>query len=140
MREMTHLKIVLKGIMHPKDAEIAVNYCDAIWVSNHGGRQLDGVESTINVLPSIKAAVGNKVPIFVDGGVRTGNDVFKCLALGADYVFVARPVAYSLIFGYEGVNKLVNILEDELKRCMILVGCRKLTDIKAGSIVPEPHL
>ncbi len=137
---MTHLKIVLKGIMHPKDAEIAVNYCDAIWVSNHGGRQLDGVESTINVLPSIKAAVGNKVPIFVDGGVRTGNDVFKCLALGADYVFVARPVAYSLIFGYEGVNKLVNILEDELKRCMILVGCRKLTDIKAGSIVPEPHL
>lgn len=134
------MKIVLKGIMHPKDAEIAVNYCDAIWVSNHGGRQLDGVESTINVLPSIKAAVGNKVPIFVDGGVRTGNDVFKCLALGADYVFVARPVAYSLIFGYEGVNKLVNILEDELKRCMILVGCRKLTDIKAGSIVPEPHL
>lgn len=110
IREMTHLKIVLKGIMHPKDAEIAVNYCDAIWISNHGGRQLDGVESSINVLPSIKAAVGNKLPIFVDGGVRTGTDVFKCLALGANYVFVGRPVAYSLVYGYEGVSKLVNIL------------------------------
>lgn len=112
VREMTHLKVVLKGILHPKDAEIAVNYCDAIWVSNHGGRQLDGVESTINVLPSIKAAVGKKVPIFVDGGVRTGNDIFKCLALGADYVFVGRPVAYSLIYGTDGVRKLVKILED----------------------------
>lgn len=111
IRENTKLKIVLKGIMHPLDAKIAVDYCDAIWVSNHGGRQLDGISSTINILPSIKAAVGNKRPIFVDGGVRTGNDVYKCLALGADYVFIARPVAYSLVFGYEGVTKLVRILE-----------------------------
>ena len=96
--------------MHPRDAEIAIKYCDAIYVSNHGGRQLDGVQSTINVLPLIKNAVGTKVPIFVDGGVRTGNDIFKCLALGANYVFVGRPLAYSLVFGYDGVKKLVDIL------------------------------
>ena len=98
--------------MNPKDAEIAVNYCDAIWVSNHGGRQLDSVSSTINVLPYIKRAVGNKVPIFIDGGVRTGNDIFKCLAFGADYVFLGRPVQYSMTFGKEGTQKLIKILED----------------------------
>jgi (S)-2-hydroxy-acid oxidase len=96
--------------MHPKDAEIAVDYCDAIWLSNHGGRQLDGISSTIDVLPFIKSVVGNRLPIFIDGGVRTGNDVFKCLALGADYLLLGRPLAYSLVFGYEGVTKLVRIL------------------------------
>lgn len=126
--------------MHPKDAEIAIDHCDAIWVSNHGGRQLDGISSTINILPAIKGAVGHQIPIFIDGGVRTGNDLYKCLALGADYVFVGRPVAYSLIFGYEGVKKLVAILEDELKRALILVGCQSLKDIKASTIVPEPTL
>jgi isopentenyl diphosphate isomerase/L-lactate dehydrogenase-like FMN-dependent dehydrogenase len=110
IRSITKLKIVLKGIMHPKDAQIAIDYADAIWVSNHGGRQLDGVSSTINILPLIKSAVGDKIPILMDGGVRTGNDVFKCLALGANYVLVARPVAYSLLFGEAGVTKLVRIL------------------------------
>ena len=103
IRSLTNLKIVLKGIMNPKDAEIAVNFCDAIWISNHGGRQLDSISSTISILPSIKAVVRDKVPIFIDGGVRTGNDVFKCLALGADYVFLGRPVQYSMMFGKEGV-------------------------------------
>jgi isopentenyl diphosphate isomerase/L-lactate dehydrogenase-like FMN-dependent dehydrogenase len=140
IRSMTKLKIILKGILHPKDAEIALNYCDAIWVSNHGGRQLDGISSTINMLPMIKSAVGNKIPIFMDGGVRTGNDIYKCLALGADYVFIGRPLAYSLAFGYEGVKKLVKILEDELNRVLILVGSHSLKEIKATSIVPEPTL
>jgi len=97
---MTNLKIVLKGIMHPKDAALAVDYCDAIWISNHGGRQLDSISSTINILPNIKAAVGDKIPIFIDGGIRTGNDIYKCIALGANYVFLARPIAYCLVFGY----------------------------------------
>ena len=140
IREKTRLKIILKGIMHPKDAEIATNFCDAIWVSNHGGRQQDSISSTIDILPSIKGAVGNKIPILIDGGIRTGNDIFKCLALGADYVFVGRPVPYSLVFGYLGVKKMVEILEDELKRCMILVGSHNLKDITAESIVPEPTL
>ena len=99
IRKLTKLKIILKGVMNPRDAEKGVDYCDAIWVSNHGGRQLDTVSSTIDILPSIKAAVGGRVPIFVDGGVRTGNDIYKCLALGADFVFVGRPVLFSLIHG-----------------------------------------
>jgi isopentenyl diphosphate isomerase/L-lactate dehydrogenase-like FMN-dependent dehydrogenase len=112
IRNITKLKIILKGVMHPNDAEIALSYCDAIWISNHGGRQLDGISSTINILPLIKSKIGDKIPIFIDGGVRTGNDIFKCLALGANYVFLARPVAYSLVFGFEGVDKLVKILAD----------------------------
>lgn len=140
IRSLTNLKIVLKGIMHPKDAIIALDYCDAIWVSNHGGRQLDGISSTINILPLIKAAVGDRIPLLIDGGVRTGNDIFKCLALGATYVLLGRPLAYSLVFGEEGVTKLVTILQDELHRALTLVGCRTLKDIKAESVVPEPRL
>jgi isopentenyl diphosphate isomerase/L-lactate dehydrogenase-like FMN-dependent dehydrogenase len=88
--------------MHPKDAVIAIDYCDAIYVSNHGGRQLDTVPATIEVLPSIVAAVREiniSIPILIDGGIRTGNDIFKCLALGASFVFIARPVAYALVKG-----------------------------------------
>ena len=140
IRATTKLKIVLKGIMHPKDAALAVDYCDAIWISNHGGRQLDTLPATIDVLPSIKLVVGNKIPIFIDGGIRTGNDLFKCLALGADYVFIGRSVQYSLALGEEGVRKMVAILEDELRRCMVLVGCHSLREIQAESIVPEPSL
>jgi isopentenyl diphosphate isomerase/L-lactate dehydrogenase-like FMN-dependent dehydrogenase len=99
IRENTKLKIILKGIMHPEDARIAKNFCDAIWVSNHGGRQLDTVAATIDILPLIRAAVGKETEVYVDGGVRSGNDIFKCIALGADYVFVGRPVAYSLLYG-----------------------------------------
>lgn len=88
----------------------------------------------------MKRVVEGKVPIFIDGGIRSGNDIFKCLALGADYVFFARPMAYSLVFGYEGVTKLVKILEDELRRTMILVGCKNIREISAKCIVPEPSL
>jgi len=70
--------------------------------------------------------VQGKVPIFIDGGIRTGNDIFKCLALGADYVFIGRPFIYSLLLGYEGATKCMKILEEELRRCMVLVGCHSL--------------
>ena len=73
---------------------------------------MDGVSSTIDILPSIRLAVGPNVTVFVDGGVRTGNDLFKCLALGANYVFVGRPVQFSMVFGRQGVAKMVEILED----------------------------
>lgn len=126
--------------MNPKDAEKAVEYCDAIWVSNHGGRQLDTVAPTIYILPEIKRIVQEKIPIFIDGGIRTGNDVFKCLAFGANYVFIGRPLIYSLVFGYEGVLKCLNILEDELKRCMVLVGCHSIKEIKSEFICPQPLL
>lgn len=132
IRKLTKLKIVLKGILHPQDAAIAVNYCDAIYISNHGGRQLDTVPATIEVLPQITAVVrklNKDFPILIDGGVRTGNDIFKCLALGANFVFIGRPVAYSLIQGEEGVDHMVNILRDELTRCMILNGTKSLREI-----------
>lgn len=101
---------------------------------------MDGISAPINILPLIKGAVGDKIPIFIDGGVRTGNDIFKCLALGANYVFIGRPIAYSLVLGYEGLTKLVRILEDELNRVLILVGYKSLKEIKANCIVPEPTL
>ena len=126
--------------MNPKDAEIAVNFCDAIWISNHGGRQLDSVAATIDILSAVKSVVGTRLPIFIDGGVRTGNDVFKCLALGADYVFLGRPVQYSMTWGEEGLAKMVKILEDELRRAMVLVGCHCIGEITAEHIVPEPLL
>ena len=77
IRKVTKLKIVLKGILHHEDAKIATKYCDAIWISNHGGRQLDGVPSPVQVLPIIRAAVGKDFQVYVDGGVRTGNDILK---------------------------------------------------------------
>ena len=73
--------------------------CDCIWVSNHGGRQLDTVMPTVEALAGLKAVVGDQIPIFVDGGIRGGNDIFKCIALGADVVFLGRGMLYSLVEG-----------------------------------------
>lgn len=87
---------------------------DALWVSNHGGRQLDCVSATIDILPEIVRCVKEKYPkveVYIDGGVRRGSDVFKCLALGADYVFLGRPVVYSLVQGEEGLQRMVHILK-----------------------------
>lgn len=132
LRKQTNLKIVLKGILHPKDAEIATKYCDAIYVSNHGGRQLDTVPATIEALPAVVAAVraqNSLTPILFDGGILTGGDIFKALALGASYVFVGRPVAYALVEGETGVQNMVNILEEELVRTMALNGACSLREI-----------
>lgn len=93
--------------------------------------------ATIEVLPQISAVVrklNKDFPILIDGGIRTGNDIFKCLALGADFVFVGRPVAYSLIQGEEGVDNMVGILRDELTRCMVLNGTKSLGEINTQYI------
>lgn len=87
---------------------------------------MDGVPAPVEVLPQIRAAVGNSFEVYADGGVRTGNDILKSLALGANYVFVGRPISYCLTFGYEGVKKMVDILADELRRGMILTGCNRI--------------
>ncbi len=76
------------------------------------------------MLPIIRAAVGKDFEVYVDGGVRTGNDILKSIALGANYVFIGRPISYCLTFGYDGVKKMVEILADELRRGMILTGCK----------------
>src|SRR5271168_754906 len=117
--------IILKGILDPEDAKRAVQTnIDGILVSNHGGRQLDSVTSTIRALPKIVDAVQGKVPVFMDGGIRSGLDVLKALALGAKACFVGRAWAYALgAAGEAGVRDMLDILREELKVAMVLTGC-----------------
>ena len=123
--------IVLKGILDPQDARAAVDAgADGIVVSNHGGRQLDGVASSISALPSVVAAVGGAIPVLVDSGVRSGSDVLKALALGADAVLLGRAWAWALAAGGEaGVADMLAMLRRELETAMTLAGC---TDIRAA--------
>lgn len=117
-------KLVLKGIMDEDDARLAADTgADAIIVSNHGGRQLDGAPSSISVLPSIVAAVGDRVEVFVDGGIRSGQDVLKVLSFGARAAFVGRAYTYGLgAGGRAGVDRVIEILKNEFDQSMALTG------------------
>lgn len=136
LRKSTSMKIILKGIMAPEDARLVVEHgADAIVVSNHGGRQLDCVPSTLEVLPHITKAVDGKIPVLFDGGVRRGSDIFKAIALGADLVLIGRPVIWGLGYkGQEGVETVVNILERELSRTMALAGVTNVADIRKATV------
>jgi len=130
IRERWHGRLVVKGILHPGDA---VKCCalgaDAIIVSNHGGRQLDGALSPLRALPGIIAACG-AVPVLMDSGVRRGSDVLKALALGARMVFIGRPFMYAAAIGEEaGVRHAIRILMDEIDRDMALLGLISLTNL-----------
>lgn len=141
IRSITSLPIILKGILTPEDARLAVQHgAQGILVSNHGGRQLDGVPATIDVLPEIvKAVQGTGVEVYVDGGVRLGTDVLKALALGARAVFVGRPVLWGLAYkGEEGVTAVLQMLRDELKIAMALAGCASLKDITPSLVITHP--
>jgi L-lactate dehydrogenase (cytochrome) len=118
-------KIILKGILDPEDAKRAIETnIDGILVSNHGGRQLDSVTSTIRALPKVVDAVRGRVPVFMDGGIRSGLDVLKALSLGAKACFVGRAWAYALgAAGEEGVRDMLDILKEELRVAMVLTGC-----------------
>jgi L-lactate dehydrogenase (cytochrome) len=118
-------KMILKGILDPEDAKRAVQTnIDGILVSNHGGRQLDSVTSTIKALPKVVDAVQGKVPVFMDSGIRSGLDVLKALALGAKACFVGRAWAYALgAAGEAGVRNMLEILREELEVAMVLTGC-----------------
>jgi 4-hydroxymandelate oxidase len=132
IREQTPgLPLLLKGILTGEDAALAVEAgVDAIVVSNHGARQLDGVPATITVLPEIVEAVAGRIPVLMDGGVRRGTDVLKALALGASAVLVARPAAWGLaVAGEQGVVDVLEMLRAELRNAMILSGCRTVHDI-----------
>jgi L-lactate dehydrogenase (cytochrome) len=122
-------KLILKGIMDPEDAELAVQSgADALIVSNHGGRQLDGTISSIAALPAIDAAVGDRIEVFMDGGIRSGMDVLKALALGAKGVFIGRAYIYGLgAMGEAGVAKALECIRKELDVSMALCG---LTDVR----------
>ncbi|KAG6961231.1 hypothetical protein JG688_00009209 [Phytophthora aleatoria] len=131
LKSITKLPIVAKGILTSEDAVMAVESgCEGILVSNHGARQLDGVAATIDALPAIIQAVGDRAEVYMDGGVRRGTDVFKALALGARAVFVGRPVLFGLAHsGEAGVSSVLRILNDELKHAMLFSGTASLADI-----------
>jgi L-lactate dehydrogenase (cytochrome) len=127
-------KLVVKGVLDPRDAEIAIaEGVDGLIVSNHGGRQLDGAVSPLDVLPAIASAVAQRVPVLMDGGVRRGTDVIKALALGADLVLVGRPFLYAAaVGGREGVDRAVDILKSEIYRDMALLGINGLQEVNSG--------
>jgi isopentenyl diphosphate isomerase/L-lactate dehydrogenase-like FMN-dependent dehydrogenase len=130
--------LLVKGLLTAQDAERAVACgSDGVIVSNHGGRQLDGVPATLRVLPEVAAAVGKETTVLVDGGVRRGSDVVKAVALGARAVLVGRPYLYGLAAsGQSGVERVLEILEDEMSRTMALLGCRDLASLDASWLQP----
>ncbi|XP_066278723.1 2-Hydroxyacid oxidase 1-like [Branchiostoma lanceolatum] len=141
VRDNTRLPVVLKGVLSAEDARMAVERgVNGILVSNHGGREQDGVPATIDVLPDIVRAVGGKAEVYVDGGVRTGTDVLKALALGARCVFIGRPTLWGLAHnGAEGVQQVLQILTDELSLAMARTGCAKIADIQPSLVVHQSY-
>jgi L-lactate dehydrogenase (cytochrome) len=124
-------KLILKGILDTDDARTAVKLgADAIVVSNHGGRQLDGASSSISMLPAVADAVGSDTEVLFDGGIRTGADVMRALALGARACLIGRAYIYGLgAGGQAGVAKAIDILEKELSVAMALTGTNRIADI-----------
>lgn len=148
------MEVWVKGIATGEDALLSLHHgVDGIVVSNHGGRQLNGALATLDALPEIVAAVGGKIPVHVDGGVRHGTDVFKALALGADFVsepllyleapltrckqvWIGRPVLWGLAYkGQAGVELCLKLLADEIKLCMALAGTTSVRDITKEYLV-----
>ncbi|MES2521357.1 MAG: lactate 2-monooxygenase [Gemmatimonadota bacterium] len=125
LRRMTRLPIILKGVLHPDDARLAVEHgMDGIVVSTHGGRQVDGAIGSLDALPAVAQAVAGRMPILFDSGVRGGADVFKALALGAAAVMIGRPYVYGLaLAGERGVREVLRNIRGELDLTMGLAGC-----------------
>ncbi|HKI91725.1 MAG TPA: alpha-hydroxy acid oxidase, partial [Gaiellaceae bacterium] len=135
--------VFVKGVMDAEDAARAVELgLDGIVVSNHGGRQLESGVGTLDVLPEIAAAIAGRCELLVDGGVRRGTDVVKALALGARAVLVGRPFLYGLAAaGPDGVAAVLEILRDELRRTLVLMGCRDVRELNPSWLVPlDPPL
>jgi len=131
LRRLWPKKLLVKGIMTVEDAELAARHgADGIFVSNHGGRQLDGAPSPIEVLPRIASAVGGRLTIMVDSGFRRGSDIVKALALGADMVFVGRATLYGAAAGGEaGVSHALGLLATEVDRVLALIGCNGIEQL-----------
>jgi (S)-mandelate dehydrogenase len=121
----------VKGVLTVEDAQLALEHgADGIFVSNHGGRQLDGVPSAMEMLPHIVSAVGERLAIVMDGGIRRGSDIVKALALGADMAFIGRAAIYGLAAGGEaGVRRALQLLRSEIDRVLALLGCPSTEDL-----------
>jgi L-lactate dehydrogenase (cytochrome) len=131
-------KLIIKGIMDPVDARLARDSgADALIVSNHGGRQLDGAQSSIGALPAIVDAVGKEIEVHMDGGVRSGQDVIRALALGAKGVYIGRPFLYGLgAMGEQGVTKCLEIIRNELDLTMAFCGLRDVNHVDSNILLP----
>jgi len=127
---------VLKGVLCAEDARLAAQHgADGILVSNHGGRQLDGAPPTLEVLPQIAAAAGDRLAIFVDGGIRRGADIVKALALGADMAFVGRAALYGVAAGGEaGARRALQILRTEIDRVLALLGRTSVDELDPSCV------
>lgn len=136
LRSITKMPILLKGVLTAEDAKLSVEHgVDGLIVSNHGGRQLDGVPATIQALPEVVEAVEGKLEVLVDGGIRRGSDVLKALALGAKAVMIGRPYVWGLALnGEAGVKRVLSILREELEVAMALAGCPTIKDIHPGIV------
>ena len=136
MRKMVKGKLVIKGILDPEDARLAIEHgADAIIVSNHGGRSMDYGPSTLEVLPEIVAAVNGRIPVLFDSGIRRGADIFKALALGANAVQIGRTARWGLAaFGTAGAQRLIEILQQELVQVAAAAGCATLSDINKMTV------
>ena len=137
IRKLTKKPIILKGILSEEDAilssKIGVN---SIWVTNHGGRVLESDLTSLEQLPKIKNKLSKKLKIIVDGGVRSGSDIIKCLSLGADYVAIGRPIIYGLIANSNiGVSRVLELFMNELKISLRLCGFEKISDLSNKNIV-----
>jgi 4-hydroxymandelate oxidase len=142
LRRLTHLPIVLKGILTAEDAVLAANHgVQALVVSNHGGRQLDGAIASIDALPEVVAALDGKLEVYLDSGIRRGTDVLKSLALGASAVLIGRPVLWGLaVRGSQGATEILRILQNELAWAMALSGRATIGGIDRNLVRGPCHL
>jgi L-lactate dehydrogenase (cytochrome) len=140
LRDAWPRKLFVKGVLCVEDAQLAAEHgADGIFVSNHGGRQFDGLPSPVEVLPSIAAAVGDRLVVVVDSGFRRGTDVVKALALGADMVFVGRAAMYGLAAGGEaGVRRAIQLLRAEIDRTLALLGCATVEELGPAHVRMAP--
>lgn len=136
VRKMVKGPLVLKGVLEPEDARLAIGHgADAIIVSNHGGRSMDYGPSSLEVLPEVVAAVNGRIPVLFDSGIRRGADIFKALALGASGVMIGRTSRWGLAaFGSAGAQRLIEILQQELVQVAAAAGCAKLSDINKATV------
>jgi isopentenyl diphosphate isomerase/L-lactate dehydrogenase-like FMN-dependent dehydrogenase len=136
LREAAKVPVCVKGILRPDDAEKAIQAgAQALVVSNHGGRALDGGIATLDALPAVIHAVNGRVPVMMDSGVRRGDDILKALALGAKAVLIGRPYVWGLTaFGTEGLQRVVDILRSELVLAMGLAGVPNLAAINSSLV------
>jgi isopentenyl diphosphate isomerase/L-lactate dehydrogenase-like FMN-dependent dehydrogenase len=140
LNDLSGLPVVVKGVLTAEDARLACEHgAAAVGVSNHGGRQLDGVPGTLDALPEVVEAVDGRVEVYLDGGIRRGTDVAKALALGARATLAGRAVLWGLaVGGEEGARHVLELLRDEIRLALSLLGCTSPEEIRPGHVAPAP--